>query len=65
LLHRQYLPPAEGQRLKLMMECARSHTVPEVPDPYDGGPDDFGMVLEMLEDATEGLLDAIRSTRLK
>ena len=48
-----------------MMEYARSYTVPEVPDPYGGGPEDFETVLEMLEDATEGLLEAIRSTRLK
>ena len=58
-------PPSEGHKLKLIMEYARSYGAPEVPDPYDGGPDDFDMVLEMLEDATEGLLDAICSTRLK
>jgi protein-tyrosine phosphatase len=58
-------PPSEGHKLKLMMEYARSYAAPEVPDPYDGGPDDFDMVLEMLEDATDGLLDTIRSTRLK
>jgi len=58
-------PPSAGHKLKLMMEYARSYTLPEVPDPYYGGPEDFETVLEMLEDATEGLLDAIRSTRLK
>lgn len=58
-------PPSAGHKLKLMMEYARSYTVPEVPDPYDGRPEDFETVLEMLEDATEGLLEAIRSTHLK
>lgn len=29
-----------------------------------GGPEEFETVLKMLEDATEGLLDAIRSSRL-
>ena len=56
-------PPAEGHKLKLMMEYARDYAASEVPDPYDGGPEDFDMVLEMLEDATGGLLDAIRSSR--
>jgi protein-tyrosine phosphatase len=56
-------PPSAGHKLKLMMEYARSYTVPEVPDPYDGGREDFETVLEMLEDATEGLLEAIRSSR--
>jgi len=46
------------------MEYARRYAVPEVPDPYYGGPGGFERVLEMLEDATEGLLDAIRSSRL-
>jgi protein-tyrosine phosphatase len=58
-------PPSAAHKLKLMMEYARSYTLPEVPDPYYGGPEDFETVLEMLEDATEGLLDVIRSTGLK
>jgi protein-tyrosine phosphatase len=57
-------PPSAGHKLKLMMEYARSYALPEVPDPYDGGPEEFETVLKMLEDATEGLLDAIRSSRL-
>lgn len=56
-------PPSQVHKLKLMMEYARNSAAPEVPDPYGGGPEDFDGVLEMLEDATEGLLDAIRSSR--
>lgn len=56
-------PPSEGHKLKLMMEYARNAAAPEVPDPYDGGPEDFERVLEMLEEASEGLLEAIRSSR--
>ena len=40
--------------------CARSHTtagVTEVPDPYYGGPAGFEKVLDLLEDACEGLLE--------
>lgn len=32
----------------------------DVPDPYFGGPDDFEACLEMIEAASEGLLDAVR-----
>ncbi len=52
-------PSSSDHKLKMMMEYARRHTEREVPDPYGGGPDGFEVVLEMLEDATEGLLLAI------
>ena len=56
-------PPSNASKLQLMMEYARSYTAHEVPDPYDGEPEDFEMVLGMLEDATEGLLETILSKR--
>ncbi len=56
-------PPSGEPKLKLMMEYACNYTAPEVPDPYDGGPEDFEMVLDMLEDATEGLLETILRTQ--
>ena len=57
-------PPAERHKLKLVMEYARRYALSEVPDPYCGGADKFERVLEMLEDATEGLLQTIRSSHL-
>jgi len=33
----------------------------EVPDPYYGGPDGFEHVLDLVQDACEGLLDHVRS----
>lgn len=54
-------PPAEDAKLKLMMDYARSYPSLEVPDPYEGGPEDFDLVLDMLEDATAGLLETILS----
>jgi len=33
----------------------------EVPDPYYGGPDGFDIVLDAVEDACRGLLDALRA----
>lgn len=52
--------PSEGHRLRMMMEYARRFQETEVPDPYYGGPDGFDRVLDMLEDAAHGLLEAIR-----
>jgi protein-tyrosine phosphatase len=57
-------PPSRSHKLKLMMEYARSYAAREVPDPYDGGPDDFALVLEMLEDAAEGLLHTLLSVQM-
>lgn len=36
----------------------------EVPDPYGGGPDAFEHVLDLIEGASEGLLDEIRTRHL-
>jgi protein-tyrosine phosphatase len=36
----------------------------EVPDPYYGGPDGFERVLDLVEEASEGLLDDIRDWHL-
>jgi protein-tyrosine phosphatase len=36
----------------------------EVPDPYYGGPDGFEHVLDLVEEASEGLLDDIRDRHL-
>lgn len=49
---------SEGQ-VKLMMHYARRFPEKDVPDPYYGGPQGFERVLDMLEDAAEGLLQAV------
>jgi protein-tyrosine phosphatase len=36
----------------------------EVPDPYGGGPDRFELVLDLVAEASEGLLDDIRDQHL-
>jgi protein-tyrosine phosphatase len=51
--------PSEGHKLKMMMEYARRFPGREVPDPYYGGPHGFELVLDMLEDASRGLLETI------
>jgi protein-tyrosine phosphatase len=46
-------------KLKLMMSYASRFTDKDVPDPYYGGPQDFERVLDMIEDAARGLLEAV------
>jgi protein-tyrosine phosphatase len=58
-------PQSSAYKLKLMMEYARRYPVREVPDPYDGGRGAFDLVLDMLEDATEGLLLAIAGAQMR
>ncbi|MDP2143906.1 MAG: low molecular weight protein-tyrosine-phosphatase [Gallionella sp.] len=48
----------------LFLEYARHHQEREVPDPYYGGADGFERVLDMVEDAAEGLLQHIRERHL-
>jgi protein-tyrosine phosphatase len=54
-------PSSAGHKVRMLMAYARRAAHDEVPDPYYGGPDGFELVLDLLEDASEGLLDALRS----
>ncbi|HEX5337089.1 MAG TPA: low molecular weight protein-tyrosine-phosphatase [Gallionella sp.] len=53
-------PPDSDTQARLFLEYARRHNEREVPDPYYGGADGFERVLDMVEDAAEGLLQHIR-----
>lgn len=57
-------PPAQRDRLGLFLEYANKHREREVPDPYYGGEDGFERVLDMVEDAAEGLLLYIKKQHL-
>lgn len=52
-------PPAGDVQVRLFLEYARHHAAREVPDPYYGGADGFERVLDMVEDASDGLLQDI------
>ena len=54
-------PPARHRRISLLMEHASRWDVDEVPDPYYGGAQGFAQVLDMVEDAAEGLLTHIQA----
>jgi protein-tyrosine phosphatase len=47
-------------RLEMMCAYARHHDVAEVPDPYYGGKHGFEHVIDILEDACEGLLEELK-----
>lgn len=47
-------------RIEPLVRYCRRMEASEVPDPYYGGPDGFEHVLDLLDDACRGLLDALR-----
>ena len=53
-------PTGSETKAQLFLEYARHHNEREVPDPYYGGADGFERVLDMVEDAAQGLLEEIR-----
>jgi protein-tyrosine phosphatase len=53
-------PPEHAGKVKLLMEFARNAKVREVPDPYYGGARGFEEVLDMVEEASRGLLEQVR-----
>lgn len=53
-------PPGYESRLRLFMEFAPQLNIPEVPDPYYGGASGFERVFDMVEEASQGLLEEIR-----
>ena len=57
-------PQEYSDRVHLFLEFAGARRTLEVPDPYYGGPSGFELVLDLVEDASRGLLDRIRRDRL-
>lgn len=57
-LHRR-CPDRHRHKLALFLSFSGRYKDQEVPDPYYGGEQGFDLVLDMVEDAAQGLLDAI------
>ena len=57
---RRRAQPKYRERFKLMMDYAPDATRSDVPDPYYGGPQGFEEVLDLLEEAADGLLQTVR-----
>ena len=53
-------PPAFHPRIRLLLEFADDTGREEVPDPYYGGAKGFEEVLDLLEEASAGLLAEVR-----
>lgn len=52
-------PVSHQAKFGLFLDYARNFDEREVPDPYYGGAQGFELVLDLIEDASEGLLDEI------
>lgn len=52
---------ANGVEPVLFLQYARSAGVTEVPDPYYGGESGFERVLDLVEEAADGLLQSLRA----
>ncbi len=57
-------PPHYLDKVRLFLEFAGEVSEEEVPDPYYGGPRGFEHVLDLVEAASEGLLDHLRAYHL-
>ena len=59
--------PEHSSKLQLFLEYGSHADIREVPDPYYGGPLGFERVLDLIEDASDGLLQSIldRHTNLR
>lgn len=51
--------PEYHAKVRLFLDYSRANPGAEVPDPYYGGPAGFERVIDLIEEATEGLLDEI------
>ncbi len=56
-------PAGQQHRMRLFLEFAPQRPEREVPDPYFGGDAGFDRVLDMIEEASRGLLDHIKQHR--
>ncbi|MDP3539707.1 MAG: low molecular weight protein-tyrosine-phosphatase [Azonexus sp.] len=52
--------PEQKERIKLFMDYSKNFDDDEVPDPYYGLGHGFDLVLDMVEDAAQGLVDEIK-----
>lgn len=58
----QAICPADYKgHVGLFLDFAKKHNQTEVPDPYHGGSKGFERVLDLIEDASEGLLEHLKS----
>lgn len=59
---RAICPPAQRERIQLLLDFAPQLAEQEVPDPYYGGEDGFVYVFDLVEEASRELLKHVRAT---
>ncbi|MFY7930130.1 MAG: low molecular weight phosphotyrosine protein phosphatase, partial [Oligoflexus sp.] len=52
--------PAYWDKVRLIGDFVQTRKELEVPDPYYGSPDDFELVLDILEDACSSLIEMLQ-----
>ncbi len=57
-------PPAHRRKLRRLAEFCRRHDAVVVPDPYYGGDAGFVHVLDLVEDACDGLVEHLKQRLL-
>lgn len=60
LMLKESAPEQHRNKIGLFLEIAGSNQVLEVPDPYYGGPSGFERVLDLVEEASRGLLEVLK-----
>lgn len=48
-----------AEKIKRMTDYCKNYPVDHIPDPYYGGVDGFELVLDLLEDACDGLIESL------
>jgi protein-tyrosine phosphatase len=61
---RQICPAEAHEKLRLFMDFAPDYGMSEVPDPYYGGDRGFDQVIDMIEEASKGLMTDICAKHL-
>ena len=59
---RALCPAADRAKLRRLTDFCRQHSMGEVPDPYYGGDAGFERVLDLIEDACDGLIAALKAS---
>lgn len=57
-------PPRLHNKVRLFLSYARKCDLDEVPDPYYGGSTGFDRVLDLVENAAQGLIDSLRRVEI-
>jgi len=60
LILRENAPEQHRNKIRLFLEFSASAPILEVPDPYYGGSSGFERVLDLVEEASLGLLEALK-----